>query len=404
MVVPDVTGLFYGACLEVAGRLGLHVAPVRLTPHPMPVDGLVVGQTPAPGERAHRDEHADRPGLAPVRAGPAASLTGGACRRLARAPTLGPLVDIAPARQYGHQAAELARQLGDDRLLADALAMLSAAHFFAGEPDRGLRLGREAVDRARQLGDDDLLGRSLMICLLSGDLVEPAQSARLLAEAIACTERSGDQLLRSFLHNNAAVQALRTGDVPAARAHLDQAAQAAQAIGQENPAVAANLGWVQREEGNPDAARSSFEASLRIGRRSGEQPVIAYAILGLGCLAADLGDWDRSAVLHGVAQAFLDRSGEPWQDARGAVPAAQPRPGARAPGRRPVRPRLRPGPGAQPRRGAPDGPRERPCTPGQLTLLPRPAQGVDQGHLVRGPAGHPDEVGAGHDDGQRPGP
>jgi hypothetical protein len=54
-VVPDVTGLFYSTCMEVVGRVGLHVAPVRLTPHPMPVDGLVVGQTPAPGERAHRD-------------------------------------------------------------------------------------------------------------------------------------------------------------------------------------------------------------------------------------------------------------------------------------------------------------------------------------------------------------
>jgi hypothetical protein len=55
VVVPAVTGLFYGACTEVAGRLGLHVAPIRLTPHPMPVDGLVVGQTPAPGERVRRD-------------------------------------------------------------------------------------------------------------------------------------------------------------------------------------------------------------------------------------------------------------------------------------------------------------------------------------------------------------
>ncbi len=54
-----------------------------------------------------------------------------------------PLVDIAPARQYGHQAVELARQLGDDRLLTDALAMLSAMHFFAGEPERGLPLGRK---------------------------------------------------------------------------------------------------------------------------------------------------------------------------------------------------------------------------------------------------------------------
>jgi hypothetical protein len=55
VAVPDVTGLFYQACMDVAGRVGLRVAPVRLTPHPMPVDGLVVGQTPAAGERAHRD-------------------------------------------------------------------------------------------------------------------------------------------------------------------------------------------------------------------------------------------------------------------------------------------------------------------------------------------------------------
>ena len=54
VVVPDVTGLFYRTGMEVAGRLGLHVAPIRLTPHPMPVDGLVVGQTPAPGDRVHR--------------------------------------------------------------------------------------------------------------------------------------------------------------------------------------------------------------------------------------------------------------------------------------------------------------------------------------------------------------
>ncbi|MGP7997130.1 MAG: PASTA domain-containing protein [Streptosporangiaceae bacterium] len=53
VLAPDVGGLFYHACLEVAGRLGLHVAPVRLTAHPMPVEGLVVAQTPAPGHRVH---------------------------------------------------------------------------------------------------------------------------------------------------------------------------------------------------------------------------------------------------------------------------------------------------------------------------------------------------------------
>jgi hypothetical protein len=53
--VPDVRGLFYGACMEVVSRVSLHVEPVQLTPHPMPVEGLVVGQSPAAGERAHRN-------------------------------------------------------------------------------------------------------------------------------------------------------------------------------------------------------------------------------------------------------------------------------------------------------------------------------------------------------------
>jgi len=55
VMVPDVRGLFYQTCMDVSGRLGLHLAPIRLTPHPMPVEGLVVGQTPAPGKRVHRD-------------------------------------------------------------------------------------------------------------------------------------------------------------------------------------------------------------------------------------------------------------------------------------------------------------------------------------------------------------
>jgi len=55
VVVPDVRGLFYRACTEVAGRVGLRIAAIRLTPHPMPVEGLVVSQAPDPGERVRHD-------------------------------------------------------------------------------------------------------------------------------------------------------------------------------------------------------------------------------------------------------------------------------------------------------------------------------------------------------------
>jgi len=54
--VPDVRGLFYPVCLEVAGRHGLVVRVVRLTERPMAVDGLVVDQDPRPPTRAQRGD------------------------------------------------------------------------------------------------------------------------------------------------------------------------------------------------------------------------------------------------------------------------------------------------------------------------------------------------------------
>ena len=224
-------------------------------------------------------------------------------------------IDVATARHLAEQAVELARKLGDDRLLVRSLAALCAAHYFTGEPETGRPFGQEAVERARRLGDDVLLGRSLLLYLLT---IDPAPSGQLFAEAIACTERSGDHLINSMLHNNASGAALEAGDIPAARAHLEAAVQAAQQIGYEVVAVSATMGLVLRAEGDLDGARSTFEAALRIGRRNGHNWDMAGAILGLACLAGDAGAWDRAAALHGAAQAFLDRTGNPWQglDAR----------------------------------------------------------------------------------------
>jgi tetratricopeptide (TPR) repeat protein len=221
------------------------------------------------------------------------------------------LIDLPTARQLAEQAVHAARQVGDERLLSRALASLCAAHFFPGEPETGRPFGQESVERARRLGDDVQLAQSLLGYLLT---IDPARSGPLYAEAIACTERSGDHFIKARLHNDAGVSALGGGDIPAARAHLEAAAQAAQQIGYEHALVPANLGGVLRAETDLDGARSAFEASLRIGRRNGENWSLAFDILGLACLAGDAGDWDRAAALHGAAQALQDRTGNPWQE------------------------------------------------------------------------------------------
>ena len=52
--VPDVRGLFYDVFAGVVGRLDLRITFVQLTEHPMPVDGLVVDQSPKPPVKMHR--------------------------------------------------------------------------------------------------------------------------------------------------------------------------------------------------------------------------------------------------------------------------------------------------------------------------------------------------------------
>ncbi|MGD0377482.1 MAG: hypothetical protein ABSB01_23215 [Streptosporangiaceae bacterium] len=220
-------------------------------------------------------------------------------------------IDVATARQLAEQAVQVARQLGDERLLSHSLGILCGAHVFAGEPETGRPFGQEAVERARRLGDDVELAWNLGVYLLT---IDPARSLPLYPEAFACTGRSGgDHLGNGLLHGNAAVAALEAGDISAARAHLDAAAQAAQQIGWDDAFVPGVLGQVLRAEKDPGGARSTSEAALRIGRRNGDNLNMAFACLGLACLAGDAGDWDRAAALHGVAQAFQDRTGNVWQ-------------------------------------------------------------------------------------------
>jgi predicted ATPase/class 3 adenylate cyclase len=222
--------------------------------------------------------------------------------------------DAAAAQRFGEQAVRLARQIGDDRLLIEALTAQCSTWYFLGQHEQGFALGQEAVRRARQLGDDVFLGGALLSLLMTSNTVDPDSFGPLFAEAVGCTSRSGDQLIAFHLYNNAGVRALHTGDMPAARAHLEQAVQTSRAIGEEYSVVPVNLGWVRRAENDPGGARAMFETALRIGHRSGQRYVLAYAVLGLACLAGDVGDWHRAVTLHGVAQDALDRIGDRWQE------------------------------------------------------------------------------------------
>ena len=223
-------------------------------------------------------------------------------------------IDVELAARLAQEAMDIAVELGDDRLLIEAGCDLCCIFYFLGMPDKGRAHGEAAVERARRLGDDALLGPSLRFLLMCVDRVEPARSEALRLEAMACAERTGDHGLAATLYNNAGVSSLRAGDLASARRLVQRAEEANRAVGLRISTPMINLGWVLREEGDADGAADAFRRALRGCHRVGDRTDLPYAALGLACHASDTGDWRRSVLLHGFADAVIGSSGEPWED------------------------------------------------------------------------------------------
>ncbi len=233
-------------------------------------------------------------------------------RALVTAAILGRRLDDPGTSEHpGERAVEIARQLDDDRLLTESLAVLSTACYLAGDFEGGFTFGKGSVARARVLGDDLVLGENLYVYLLCGYATDAETTEELFSEAIACIERSGHSF-GLYCRPGEQCWLLRAcgGKIRAARAHFQASVGAMQAIGAQCHHGVEGLGWVQREEGDREGARSMFEDALRMMRRSGDLPRNAYPSLGLACVAGDFGDWQQAGVLHGVGQAFSDITGE----------------------------------------------------------------------------------------------
>jgi len=218
-------------------------------------------------------------------------------------------VDRESALALVNEGLELARGLDDEPLLVRALASLAAIRTLGGDHDAAL-LAREALERARGLGADELLANCLVINIMCWRLVDPSRAEPLYREALACAERTGNPLLTHDMTLYAGQDALIAGDLSAAREHLERAARLGQSIGAASHYASVQLGMLLREEGDREQAGAVFQEAVRAIRRNGDRMGLAYATLGLACLAADETDWRRAAGLHGAVEALTSQLGQ----------------------------------------------------------------------------------------------
>lgn len=214
------------------------------------------------------------------------------------------------ARRVGVRAVALAREHGDEDVLARAIVATLWHSLAPDDAEEQLARARDASERARAIGDHDLLAAAAYFhCRTSYILGRPdelEESARELAWAM---QASGQQPL--FAYVAGCVQQGRSflrGDLATARGQAEALAEVGQAFGSDDTegSFGLQMFMVERETGGLDALSHLF---------SGNESVHGHWAAGLLALYTELGLRDgMERILRTVLGAVTDvqRSGSQW--------------------------------------------------------------------------------------------
>ena len=178
--------------------------------------------------------------------------------------------DVQAALAVFDEAVRLARQAGDDYVLAAALGNLGATHDLLGDTERAAAYLEESLALRRRLGD--MSGIALSLVNLAGD-------------------------------------ALRKGDASRAAALYSEAAEIASEIGDKRHLCFAHIGLalIAHRERRWEDAETRALTSLRLAREIGDKAAMAEAVFCLAGIAAATGDPAWAARLAAAAELHHSR-------------------------------------------------------------------------------------------------
>lgn len=190
---------------------------------------------------------------------------------------------------------------------ASAAAAMAATHLSFMQPDllTALELGEEAVALAREAGDDYVL--AIALNNLGETMRTFGDQERATAyheESLALRRRTGQASTIALSLSNLAEMALLEGDANKAAALFAEAAEIAGAIGDKRHTSFAlgGLAWIAYLDERWEDADSHARESLRLAREIGIKYAIVDEMLCLAGIAAAMGDAARAAVLAAAAE------------------------------------------------------------------------------------------------------
>jgi predicted ATPase/DNA-binding CsgD family transcriptional regulator len=216
----------------------------------------------------------------------------------------------AAAETYCEEALAIARDAGDDCLVAELLHERAWILLHQGQPGAALPLIEQGLGLARRLQEPRLTALLLTGRSHASDLGgDHASAARDALQSLQLYRRNGDQRAVGHLLGNLGNVELEAGELDIARPHLAESLDIARALNDRYGIVNGtfNLGLAEYLGGSPGAAEALFAETLDLARRMGMRAPSAYALIGLAMTGQGGADSGWSARLHGAAdQAFAD--------------------------------------------------------------------------------------------------
>lgn len=215
------------------------------------------------------------------------------------------------ARKWGQEALQIGQALDDPELTCEASAMLAAASFFAGEPDRAI--GRKAIALAHRLGDPVLVGLAHMGHGLAMFTIDIVAARHALRDALDATEASGDLLVRYVALGDLGEACRDEGDLREAERFYRAALNIRDELAYDDSLTLAILGLVLLNRRSFADARQYLVDAVHSGRRNSLHQAL-FPLYGLAAYCIERGALESGAILYGFADgmsagttlAFLD--------------------------------------------------------------------------------------------------
>ena len=196
----------------------------------------------------------------------------------------------------------------DPGLRRRALTAAASLALLQGDHANATAFAEEGLAVARETGEQRLVANALSnlgaIVLAGGDA---ERAGPLLDAAVAAARDAGDQRILALAVNNLGDYALTRGDFETARPLFEESLAHLRARGDTANVARAlfNLGASELELGRHDVAGDRFREGLALARDAGDREDLAWILEGLAALAAARGQGERAALLLGAADAQL---------------------------------------------------------------------------------------------------